>query len=68
MDILQRNLNASFSLVRKLVIARSLGEVIELQATHMSNQVAALIRQSEELTALSVRTAIEFIRDAYPRG
>ena len=67
LDVVQRNLNASFSLLRKLVGARSFGEVIELQAAHMSNQVTALIGQSEELTALSVRTATEFMRDAYPR-
>ena len=67
LDVVQRNLNASFSLLRKLVGARSLGEVIELQAAHMSNQVTALIGQSEELTALSVRTATEFMQEAYPR-
>ena len=67
LDVAQRNLNASFSLLRKLLGARSLGEVIELQAFHMSNQVTALISQSEELTVLSVRTATEFMRDAYSR-
>jgi hypothetical protein len=67
LDVVQRNLNASFSLLRKLVGARSLGEIIELQAAHVSNQVTALIGQSEELTALSVRTATKFMRDAYPR-
>lgn len=67
LDVVQRNLNASFNLLRKLLGARSLGEVIELQAAHMSNQVTALIGQSEELTVLSVRTATEFMRDAYSR-
>jgi len=67
LDVVQRNLNASFSLLRKLLGARSLGEVIELQAAHISNQVNALIGQSEELTVLSVRTATEFMRDAYSR-
>jgi hypothetical protein len=32
----------------------------------MSNQVTALIGQSEELTALSVRTATEFIAKTEP--
>ena len=67
LDVVQRNLNASFSLLKKLLAARSLGEIIELQAAHMSNQVTALIGQSEELTVLSVRAATEFMRDAYSR-
>jgi hypothetical protein len=65
-DLLQRNLNASFGLLRKVVGARSFGEVIELQASHLSNQVTALIGQSEELGTLSIRTATEFMRSAYP--
>jgi hypothetical protein len=65
-DLFQRNLNASFGLLRKVVGARSLGEVIELQASHLSNQVTALIGQSEELGTLSIRTAAQFMRSAYP--
>jgi hypothetical protein len=67
-DVLQRNLNASFSLLRKLVGARSLGEVIELQAAHLSNQLTAIIGQGEELATLSAKAAIEFIRGTYPRN
>ena len=65
-DVLQRNLNASFSLLRKLVGAKNFGEVVELQAAHLSNQVTAMIGQSEELVALSAKAATEFIRVAYP--
>jgi hypothetical protein len=65
-DVVQRNLNANFSLLKRLAAARSLGEIVELQASHLSNQVAALIGQSEELTALSVKTTMEFVRRAYP--
>ncbi len=65
-DIFQRNLNASFSLLRKLVGARNFGEIIELQAAHLSNQATALIGQSEELATLSVKTVTEFIRGAHP--
>jgi hypothetical protein len=65
-DLFQRNLNASFGLLRKVVGARSFGEVIELQASHLSNQVTALIGQSEELATLSIKTATEFMRSAYP--
>ena len=65
-DVVQRNLNASFSLLRKVAAARSFGEVIELQASHLSNQVTALMGQSEELATLSVKTATDFMRGAYP--
>lgn len=65
-DVFQRNLNASFNLLRKLVGARNFGEVIELQASHLSNQVSALIGQSEELATLSIKTVMEFVRGAYP--
>ena len=65
-DLVQRNLNASFSLLRRLAGARSLGEMVELQAAHFSNQLAASIAQSEELATLSIKTALQFARGAYP--
>ena len=65
-DLVQRNLNASFSLLRRLAGARSLGEMVELQAAHFSNQLAASIAQSEELATLSIKTALQFVRGAYP--
>ena len=65
-DLVQRNLNASFSLLRRLTGARNLGEVVELQATHFSNQLAASIAQSEELATLSIKSALLFARGAYP--
>ena len=65
-ELAQRNLNASFSLLRKLAGARSLGEMAEVQAAHFSTQLAASIGQSEELATLSIKTALHFIRSAYP--
>ena len=65
-DLVQRNLNASFGLLRRLAGARSFGEVVELQAAHFSNQLAASIGQSEELAMLSIKTALQFARGAYP--
>ena len=65
-DTVQRNLNASFSLFRRLAKARSFGEVLELQAAHFSNQLAASIGQSEELATLSIKTAMAFARGVYP--
>jgi hypothetical protein len=65
-DLVQRNLNASFSLLRRLAEAKSFGEIVELQAAHFSIQVAASIGQSEELAKLSIKTALQFVRGAYP--
>ena len=61
-DIFQRNLNASFSLLTRLAGARSFSEIVELQTTHLSNQLAALIGQTDELLTLSVRTTIDVLR------
>ena len=65
-DLVQRNLNASFSLLRRLAGARNLGEMVELRAAHFSNQLTAAVGQSEELAALSIKTALAFARGAYP--
>ena len=64
-DLAQRNLNASFSLLRRLAAARNLGEMVELQAAHFGHQLATSIAQSEELAALSIKTALAFARGAY---
>jgi hypothetical protein len=64
-DVLQRNLNAGFSLLRKIAEATSFGEVIELQAVHLNNRVTALIGQSDELATLLAKTAMDFMRGAY---
>ena len=67
-DILQRNLNANFSLLRKLTDAKNPGEIVQLQAAHLSNQMAALAGQGEELVTLSVKAATAFLRQTYPDG
>jgi hypothetical protein len=66
-DILQRNLNAGFGLLKRLAGAKNFGEVAELQAAYWGNQVAALIGQGEELAALSVKTTMEVVRSSYPQ-
>jgi hypothetical protein len=63
-DISQRNLNASFSLLRKLAGARSLIEIVELQAAHVSNQVAALMAQTEEVARLSIKATMNIFRSS----
>jgi hypothetical protein len=67
-DIWQRNSNASFSLLRKLTEAKDPGNIVELQAAHLSNQLAALARQREELAALSTTAAMTFLRQTYLAG
>jgi hypothetical protein len=62
LDVFQRNLNANFSLLTRLAGARSFAEILELQATHLSNQASALIGQTEELISLSIRTAFDLLR------
>ena len=51
-DLVERNLNASFSLLRRLARAKNLGEMVELHAAHFSNQLAASVGQGEELATL----------------
>ena len=61
-DVFQRNLNANFSLLTRLAGARSFAEILELEATHLSNQASALIGQTEELISLSIRAAFDLFR------
>jgi hypothetical protein len=44
--IAQRNVNASFGLVRTLAAAKNLGEILDLQSTYWRNQFSALIGQA----------------------
>ena len=67
-DIAQRNLNASFCLLRKLTETKNLGEIVELQAAHLGSRIAASIGQSEELATLSIKMALQFARDTYSSG
>ena len=61
-DRFQRNTNASFSLVRRLAEAKNVGEIIELQAAHASNQFSAMIRQAEEIAVLCLTAAVNIPR------
>ena len=63
-DILQRNLNASFGLLRRLAGARCISEIIALQAAHFNNQVAALIAQTQELADLSIKATSSIFRSS----
>jgi hypothetical protein len=65
-DILQRNVNAHFGLLRRLAGARSLGEIVGLQAAHFGSQNAALLGQVEELAALITKATINLWRSSIP--
>ena len=65
-DILQRNVNANFGLLRRLAAAKSLGEIVGLQVAHFSNQNAALFGQAEELAALITKATINLWRTSLP--
>jgi hypothetical protein len=61
-DIAQRNVNASFSLQRKLAGAKSLSEILDLEAAHWRNEFGALMGQAEELRALTTKMAADMAR------
>jgi hypothetical protein len=55
--IAQRNVNAILNQLRKLAGAKSLGEILDLQAAYCRNQLGAFIRQVEEIQAVSTEVA-----------
>jgi len=55
--IAQRNVNAIFNQLRKLAGAKSLGDILDLQAAYCRNQLGAFIRQVEEIQAVSTEVA-----------
>ncbi len=64
-DIVQRNVSSSFDLAKSLAGAKTLAEMMEVQAAHWRKQFAALTSQAEEIRALSSKvtaTASEPIR------
>ena len=58
-DIAQRNVNSSFGFLRRLGGAKTLGEMLDLQATYWHIQSDALMGQAEELRALTTNVAVD---------
>lgn len=54
-DIARRNLNSSFDLVKSLAGAKSLTDMVEVQAAFWRKQFGALTAQAEEVRALSTK-------------
>ena len=55
--IAQRNVNAILNQLWKLAGAKSLGEILDLQAAYCRNQLGAYIRQVQEIQAVSTHVA-----------
>jgi phasin len=58
-DIVQRNLNSSFDLAKKLASAKNLAEIVELQSAYVRQQFDALSSQANEIRALSSKIAAD---------
>jgi phasin len=70
-DIAQRNVNSGFDLAKSLAAAKSVPQIVELQAGYWRNQFGTLSAQAEELRALSTKVAadtIEPIKAQVTRG
>ena len=59
MEVAQRNVNSGFSLANRLVTAKTLPEVLEVQAAYWRNWLGTFTAQAEELRALSVNVTAD---------
>jgi len=58
-EIAQRNVNSGFSLANRLAAAKTLPEVLEVQAAYWRNWLGTFTAQAEELRALSVNVTAD---------
>jgi phasin len=58
-EIAQRNVNSGFSLANSLVTAKTLPEVLEVQAAYWRNWLGTFTAQAEELRALSLNVTAD---------
>ena len=61
-DIAQRNINSGFDLAKSLAGARSLAEIMELQAAYWRKQFDTLGAQAEEVRSLSNQVTADAAR------
>ena len=61
-DIAQRNINSGFDLAKNLAGARSLAEIMELQAAYWRKQFDTLGAQAEEVRSLSNQVTADAAR------
>jgi phasin len=70
-DLARRNVDASFELATSLASAKTLADIVELQAAFWRKQLGVLTAQAEEIRALSTRAtaaASEPIKSQMSRG
>jgi hypothetical protein len=60
-EIAQRNINANFSILRRLAGARSFSEILGLQTAFVGSQCRALMGQADELLALWTKLGSGFV-------
>jgi hypothetical protein len=56
-EIAQRNVNSGFTLAKNLAAAKTLPELVEVQAAHWRNWLRTFTAQTEELRALSTKVS-----------
>ena len=54
-EIAQRNVNSGFTITKSLAAAKTLSEVVEVQAAYWGNWLGTFAAQAEELRALSAK-------------
>jgi phasin len=64
MEFAERNVAASFEFAEQLVQARTLDEIMRLQADYMVNQLQALAQQASELGQTATKAAIKASKPA----
>jgi len=58
-EIAQRNVNSGFTLAKSLAAAKTLPEVVEVQAAYWRNRLGLFTAQAEELRALSTNVTAD---------
>jgi phasin len=58
-EIAQRNVNSGFTIAKSLAAAKTLPEVVEVQAAYWRNWLGTFTAQAEELRALSTKVTAD---------
>lgn len=68
LTITQRNVNRSFSLLRRLATIRNFGTLIDLEIAYWPDRFFALTGQIEELSRLSAKALLDVAACYQPKG
>jgi len=61
LTITQRNVNRTFSLLKRLAAIRNFGTIVDLEAAYWPDRFRALTGQIEELSALSAEAVLDML-------